>query len=286
MGIERYIAIHTFNQQWYNDIVATFEWIDSIPEGHEKLEEALALHGKPLLIIATPDVKAAGFSVLRPDQYEGGNEQGPLPFIRVNPDHIPLHRMKAENGSEIRNSLARTLSHELCHSTQPDVIAKGVTAIEKIYKFCQFEPSLDFLPSYEKRKSALRNDEQLQALLGEMYDEHISPQVTEHNKQALAMLKKDEDVRVYAKEFEKPAVEFENLMMAYKGEKPRSTDYLNSLMEEAIDEAGARAHFIEQNMAFLKAAHEERKGNPRAGKNPSEIRSDAPPKPTGETGRQ
>lgn len=285
MGIERYIAIHTFNQQWYDDIVATFEWINSMQEGHDKLEQALALHGKPLLIVATPEVQAAGFSVLRPDQYEGGQEQGPLPFIRVNPEHIPLVRLKAEDGSEIHNSLARTLCHELCHSTQPDMVAKSIPALEKIHAVSKFEPSLDFLPAYKKRVRAARTDKQLKTVLGEIYDAEIGPQAAAHNKAALAALKADPVVCAYAKEFEKPAVEFENVMMAYKGEKTRSSDYLNSAMEEAFDAVSTRALFIEQNMPVVIAARAASLEAKRQGRDASEIRSDSPPKSNGEAGR-
>lgn len=276
MGLERYISIFTHNQQWFDEIVASFEWIASKAEGHTVLEKMLELHGKPLLVVATPEVKAAGFAVL---------EEGAQPMLRLNPDHLPLMRMRAADGSEIRNSVDRTISHELAHAAQPNLAELGKEAIERIHQVSKFEPSFEALFTYKERMKAARTVPQLKRLFGEMYDAHLAPQVAGHNKQALQILQADPIVLRYAEDFEKPAIEFENLMMGYKGEKGRSTDYVHSLMEESVDTAGARNLFVEQNAAEMIAMRKAKATASRIGKNPIEIRSDVPPKSTGEFGK-
>jgi hypothetical protein len=219
------------------------EWVASKPEGHAILEEARALHGKPLKIITDSTVHNIGYG-----DHLGNHVVFANPLVS---DHMHLH---GQNGERIHNGLERFLSHEFQHAAQPNLLEHAqqyVARRAEIVAGCFPEIPME---NYMQRINAVKgNNAALKELLGEMYDAHIGPKALQMTENMIRKVGADPIVQEFAAKYEVPAIEFENLMMKkYKGEPWRTTDYVKSGDYEQLVKSTDRDGFIESALASIR----------------------------------
>lgn len=206
------------------------EWIASKPEGLAILEEARALHGKPLVIRVDANAEEVGYG----DQGEH--------VITANPllsESIVFH---GKNGESILNSLERFFCHEFKHAVQPGILGFEQEYTSRRARIMEEHFTPPPMEEYSYRMRAAVNDsEVLRALAAEIYDEHIAPQL----KGVMDALAADPIIQGVVDKYETGAMEFENFMMEkYKNEPHRMMDYLRS---EVISREG----FVESIVASI-----------------------------------
>ncbi|KAB2879755.1 hypothetical protein F9K33_07935 [bacterium] len=199
------------------------EWIASTPEGLVALHEAYDLHGKPLTIFVSSKASAIGY---------GLHDKN---IILANPLISDNTFFKGQHGEKIDCSLERFLAHELKHATQPHML--GHDALKKrlpeiIHSY--LTQSIPFYQYMHRIKASVSDEAKLKEIFGEMFDAHIGSNIGTLTSHIEREGSKDEVIQNYVREFEVPAIEFENLIMKYNNEPERSTDYLNSGIYEQL----------------------------------------------------
>lgn len=219
------------------------EWVASKPEGRALLEEARALHRKPLKIITDSRVHNIGY----------GNHLGEH-VIYANPNVTDKLQFHGNNGEVIQGSLERFFPHEFKHATQSNVIANAQDYLVRKQQI--MEESLPPVP-YEKYlhriKTAIHDDKALKRILGEMYDAHVAPHASRGLETALTKSDHDPVIQKFVRKYETPAIETENLIMQkYRGEPARTTNYAKSGVHEEYIKSMDRDGFIETALESIR----------------------------------
>lgn len=219
------------------------EWVASKPEGLAILEEARALHGKPLKVITDSTVHNIGYG-----DHLGNHVVFANPLVS---DHMYLH---GQGGEQIPNSLERFLSHEFKHAAQPNVLKHAQQYLARRSQIVEGYFSVIPMENYMHRMDAVKgNNAALKELLGEIYDAHIGPKALQITEDMAHKAGADPIVQEFVAKYEVPAIEFENLMMKkYKGEPGRTTDYVKSSDYEQLVKSTDRDGFIESALASIR----------------------------------
>ncbi len=264
------------------------EWIDSKPEGHAKLEEAVTLHGHHVVIYVSSKIDQTGFMM-----HDG------MPIVAINPKSIDHEILHGENGEAIQMTVERALAHELLHATQPNVYAIGSEYFARRTQIsAEAMPDIPF-DKYQHRFAFINGEADINVgevkareLLSEIYDAHIGQKSLEFSHDVAARVGADPICQRFISDYEVPAIEFENLMMKkYKGEAGRTKDYAKSVDIEKVVQATDKDNYMTASVASwragrIKAAEDEMAlaSSRIGGRDPSEIRSDAGAKLSGGAG--
>ena len=221
------------------------EWVFSKPEGREMLESAYRLHGEPLKIITDSTIHNLGYA----DHL--GNH-----VVFANPLVNDVMVLNGQAGEKIPNTLERFFSHEFTHAAQPDVFAHGQAMImEKQRIIAESMPQIPIEDYFHRLGAAKNNDAALQQVFGEVYDTHIAPHAQQMNQTMMDNLSQGQAIQKFAKEYETPAIEFENMMMGkYRGEPGRTTDYTKSGDYDEMLKSMDRKGFIDSAMQGFRAS--------------------------------
>ncbi len=224
-------------------------WFASTPEGKYTLEEAVKLHGSPIQVFTHSEVAFPGFGI-----------HNNLPTIFANPRLTDSAKLLCENGEHITTSMDRFICHEFTHATQPNVIEHAQPFIRRkaeIMSECMPHVPLE---DYHYRLTVANTDAELGNVYGKIYDDHIADIAPSLPKKIAEKAAQDEVCRAHFETYEKPAIEFENKMMAkYRAQPGRITDYGRSGEYEATLIPLDRQHFVESAVA----AHKESKAATR-----------------------
>ena len=216
------------------------EWVASKPEGLAILEEARALHKKPLKIITDSTVYNLGYG-----DYLGNHVVFANPLVN---DHMYLH---GQNGERIHNGLERFFAHEFKHGAQSNVLINAKLYIERRAEITA--ESFPIIPyaQYQRQINIAKNDNSaLKKIFGKMYDTHVGPKALQMTKILVVKFGEDPIIQEFVAKYEVPAIEFENLMMQkYKDEPGRTTDYINSAIYDELIKSTDRNGFIESALA-------------------------------------
>lgn len=185
--------------------------------GQKLLQDAHALHGKPLTIVASTEAGSGYLNAI-------GEHT-----IRINPDHVGKVSILAADGTSHAMSVERCLGHELKHAGQARV-SEG--AAEKMLLEAQIGASHQNLLTAEQRTAQF--EPMINALEAPDYHtarQHLARYVDET---ALPMqeavdreLFTHPDYVKHLEEFEMPAIEVENRIAALRSE-PIRTDYTSA----------------------------------------------------------
>ncbi len=200
------------------------EWVISTPEGREALEEAKALHKKPITIRI--------LSNKSPDPDDMGVSVGLKHLtININPDSLKTMRFVGKNGENITASLERFFANQFKQATQPGLSEQKQLFEERIQQLRIPLMALSDAPiaQYKHQLALAQNDpEQLREIFGRMYDTHLAATVEENTKKTYERFAQDDVVRGYIQHYEDPAIAFENLLMQKYAKEPERADYLHS----------------------------------------------------------
>lgn len=237
-------------------ISKAIEWISSKPEGMSLLKEAHVLHGKPLEILCDSKIATLVY---------GSNGKH---IIHANPLISDHYVFRSLNGEPIPCSVERFISHELKHAAQEGMLQQQAVAGHRMLEIT-FESIGNIIPfdQYFHRLDAAQNDlGRLRKTLEEMYDIHIVPNRKQLMNDIIQKAGYDPIYQKYIKDYEVPAIEFENLMMKYKNEPARSTDYLEAaiydeLLKNETVKKLERESFIDSFLSSFEASVEQKTMN-------------------------
>ncbi len=223
MNLEKYVYLKGEDEALIGRVRETFEWFASTPEGKEALEDALKLHQKPLQVYVGEDVFPSGYGRLTDEPHT----------MFINPDAVERMIIITESDEKETYSLRRFIAHECEHARQPDVLAKAGTYSQACADiFAEAEEEVLGAPvraAFKKRKSRIQDEESLRVVAGEVYDEVIVPLRQTFSDRLVVLMQASPLVNEFIEAFEKPALEFENLVARnHQLGSPRSTDYLRS----------------------------------------------------------
>jgi hypothetical protein len=226
-------------------------WVECKPEGLAILKEAKALHGKPLKIVIDSKTTNVGYGI-------NGEH-----IVHANPLVSNHYIFRGQNGENIHGSTERFISHELAHAAQKGVLQQG-EAKERLLEIYlnSFSAAVPIDSYFHRLEAAKHNNVKIRKILGEMYDEHIVVKQQQLMEDIIQKISEDPLYQAYVKEYEVPAIEFENLLMRYKDEPKRSTDYVSSaIYDELFNNETAkeidREAFIQGGLTSLVAAFEQ-----------------------------
>jgi len=255
------------------------EWIYDKPEGWEILEKTYELHGAKLEIVVNPTIDSTS--------YEHDDHS-----VRVNPN---LDSAKSYNDVEGGNhpcSLERQLAHEFYHAAHPiDPASRRSYSFSLVMAAMHAQDAAYIFPlptkGYEHRIEAAGNDPvKLSEIYGEIFDKYTK-QISKAKTKAINRdIYQNGFLGEYYREHESPTIEFENRIMAYRGEASRNIDYLENptLLNKEYDLSRDREASIEAAVAkrIELLAIQVVTGHDRDGRDPREIRSDAGGKNSGD----
>lgn len=226
------------------------EWVASKPEGQAILEEARALHGKPLTIITDSKIYNIGY----------GDHLGNH-VVYANPNVLDKLQLHGENGEVIQHSLERFFPHEFKHAAQPNVLLHAQQYLARRQQIMlESMPPLPFEKYAHRIQATIHDDVALRDVLGEIYEEHIGPYVSQGMETITDRAAHDPIVQRFIDKYEIPAIEIENAMMQkYRGEAARVTGYAKSGIYEEYIQSMDRDGFIESALTSIRAQAPEKK---------------------------
>lgn len=244
--LSRLVSLTGEQYELTSRVESALEWLALKPEGIAILEEAYALHKKPLKIFVSQRVNSLGYG-----DHIGNHIVFANPLIN---DHMNLN---GQNGERIRDSLERFLSHELKHATQPDLLIHAQKYIARRQEIMgEHLPSVP-LKRYQPRITAVKHDDiALRQVFGVMYDAHVGPVANQLMTDMIQKAANDPIIKDFCDIYETPAIEFENLIMSkYKEEPCRSVDYVKSAIYDEMIKAMDRGAFVEAALASFRVVH-------------------------------
>ncbi len=184
--------------------------------GQKLLEDAYALHGKPVTI---------NVSQIADDAYDHVTHA-----IDINPDNL----QKMSFGASQHVSVEGTLAHELTHSGQTR-IKEGLAKVEKL-KGEILDSHLQQFPDALKPQDELMKKvtEATDAKSASAYSQQYLEEVARFNEELERKLHAHPKYIEFIREFEDPAVAVQNNVARLRGE-PLRTNYLNAPDIDAAD---------------------------------------------------
>lgn len=265
------------------------EWIFSKPEGLKILEDAKALHGKPLAIIVDTRLPVSGYGKFWL-QDKAGIQQTYEHAVGFSPKIIEDAVLLGTDGQKIALTEEQFFVHEFAHAAQPQALEQMEQYLTRQNQIIQ-EAHREFniptgfpMEKYVHRIKADKSEAGLRQTLSDIYDECIAPHrdgLQDAQRAIKGRIDADPAIIEFRKRFETPALEFENGFMGkYKNTPARNTDYaLSSSVDEVIELTLNKDKWLDTNMKAIAKVRDAR-AHPRiGGKDPSLIRPDAPPQP-------
>ncbi len=238
---------------------AAFDKVVAYPEVLEKLEEAERLHLAPLKIEVSESNPGAHYDF---NQHT----------IYCNPAYVEAQTLLTMAGQPSQMTLERFFAHEIAHSAQAGV---GDIA-EATARGFEIEGNHASIPAIRwKEWEGIAHDEKaVRARAAEVYDAVIGNRYAEIGAAILRDKEQDPIIQKFIKEYEIPAMTFENAIAAKLNQPQRKLDYLHSACDPGAE--FSRNTFIESRTAAILDIKKAR--DKRAGQDPQSIRPDASPK--------
>lgn len=256
-----------------NHLKEVVAWIASMPEGMKILQQARAMHGKPVTIFV--DEKSVEscyghFTLIDRD----GKQTEIDHAICITPASFKMP-LNGSNGEKFLMTPARLLAHEFKHAAQEFALEETAAYNQRYYEINRetseklgfLDPNTalnEMIQPYIHRFKAARSDEERLKIFSDMYDERIAPIAAKIKDSEADFQKKmsaDPIVRRFVENFEIPAIEFENTMMRHKGEPERTTDYIGSFAySQWLENVGDKDKWVNLQMDSFAVANSRNAG--------------------------
>ena len=212
------------------EVVSAIREIFNTDSGRNVIEAGYKLHGNKPLEIVISDSPFSSASYV-PISHK----------MIINPDEIKKMQFYSQSGGVLTFSVKRLVAHELLHATQENVYERGSEFRNKVNIYIQDaidRASKISMTKYESRLQEATGDySKLKNIFGEIFDCEIAGKIQQESANIKAKIADDTICVAYVKDFEVPAIEFENEIMQACGEPGRTTDYINSAVQLKVPPA-------------------------------------------------
>lgn len=202
--------------------------------GERLLQEAHALHGKPLTIMIS-ELEQTGYYNLLGEH-----------AIHLNPKHLAGTLIKASNGANRASSIERALAHEMVHAGQRGAAsAESGLAFQVIRGRAQAAATAHFTPEqlleHNTHLVEAANASDYQTVMQHVHD-YVDKVALPIEESVRHHMQNDPAFRKYVSEIEAPAVAVENHIAKLRGE-PLRGDYATA---HEIEPQALRQMMIDQ----------------------------------------